>query len=97
MKRHEFLDWADQYLKGELTTEDRSAFEVYCQEHPEYAALLEEHTSFLNLWKDTEERKKFHSSLVQKGKKIKSNIRPIPIQKLPDQHEYSREDDASRK
>ncbi len=73
MKRHEFLDWADQYLKGELTTEDRSAFEVYCQEHPEYAALLEEHTSFLNLWKDTEERKKFHSSLVQKGKKIKSN------------------------
>ncbi len=82
MRRHEFLDWADQYMRGELSKEDQIAFEEYCKEHPEAAVLLEEHTTFLTLWKDTEERKAFQLSLVKEGKNVKSNASLFSSQKI---------------
>src|SRR5690606_4649119 len=82
MRRHEFLDWADQYMREELSKEDRIAFEEYCKEHPEAAVLLEEHITFLTLWKDTEERKAFQLSLVKEGKNVKSNPSLFSSQKI---------------
>ncbi|NGM62803.1 trypsin-like peptidase domain-containing protein [Sphingobacterium sp. SGG-5] len=82
MRRQDFLDWADQYMRGELSKEDQIAFEEYCKEHPEITVLLEEHTSFLKLWKDTEERKALRLALAKEGKNIKSNSSLFSSQKI---------------
>src|SRR5690606_5286637 len=82
MRRQDFLDWADQYMRGELSKEDQIAFEEYCKEHPEITVLLEEHTSFLKLWKDTEERKALRLALAKEGKDIKSNSSRFSGQKI---------------
>ncbi len=73
MGRQEFLDWADQYLRDELTNEDKAAFEMYCRNHPEYATLLDEHVSFLAIWQESEKRKAFNKSLVAESKNIQSS------------------------
>ncbi|HMR20170.1 MAG TPA: serine protease [Sphingobacterium sp.] len=72
MRREEFLDWADQYLRGELEAQDILAFEKFCEENSGYAEILEQHRSFLEVWKRTERRKVFQSALIAEGK----NIRP---------------------
>jgi len=73
MGRQEFLDWADQYLRNELTSDEKTAFESYCQAHPEYADVLDEHISFLTTWQDAEKRKVFNQTLVEEGEKIQSS------------------------
>lgn len=67
MRREDFLDWADQYLRGELNTAETVAFEKFCEEHSAYADILEEHKLFLGLWKDTEEREAFRAKLKSEG------------------------------
>src|SRR5690606_13638575 len=67
MRREDFLDWADQYLRGELSTEEVMAFENFCAAHNEYADIFEEHKLFLGLWKDTEEREAFRNKLKAEG------------------------------
>ena len=47
MQRHNFIEWADQYLRGELEPIDVQAFEDFCQSNPEYAQIFEEHKTFL--------------------------------------------------
>jgi S1-C subfamily serine protease len=70
MRRDEFLDWADQYLKGELQGEDTLVFERFCEMNPEYAEIFEQHKSFLDLWKDAEKRKAFRSTLIAEGEQL---------------------------
>lgn len=70
MRREEFLDWADQYLRGELQAEDALAFERFCDENTEYGAILKEHKSFIQLWKETEKRKIFRSTLIEESQTI---------------------------
>ncbi len=47
MSEHDFLDLADRYLRNELTDEQRTAFEAYCQQHPDEGVRLEEHRQFI--------------------------------------------------
>ncbi len=59
MQRHDFINWADQYLQGELDSNDRAAFEAFCAANPEFATILEEHKSFISLLKETEAKNNF--------------------------------------
>lgn len=68
MRRDEFLDWADQYLRGDLQAEDALAFEKFCETNHEYTEILEQHISFLEVWKDTEKRNSFQTALITEGK-----------------------------
>ncbi|WP_028295621.1 S1C family serine protease [Olivibacter sitiensis] len=43
----EFLEWADAYLKGELSQREQIEFERYCNDTPYAQTQLEEHRSFL--------------------------------------------------
>lgn len=68
MQRHKFIEWADQYLRGELHAEEAKAFLDFCEAHPEYADILEEHQSFLQDIKAFEARRAFKANLIEKGK-----------------------------
>lgn len=59
MQRHDFINWADQYLQGELDSNDRAEFEAFCAANPEFATILEEHKSFISLLKETEAKNNF--------------------------------------
>ncbi|GGH29227.1 trypsin-like peptidase domain-containing protein [Sphingobacterium alkalisoli] len=67
MRRNEFIDWADQYLRGELSAGDRFAFEKFCQDYPEFQQIFEEHRRFISSWKETEQRRMFKMSLQQES------------------------------
>jgi len=72
MQRHEFINWADQYLRGELSQDEVNSFELFCLKNPEFAELLDQHTSFLDNWKETEQRNSFKNSLILEGKNTES-------------------------
>lgn len=67
MRRNEFIDWADQYLRGELSEDDRFAFEKFCQDYPEFHQIFEEHGKFISSWKENEQRRLFKKSLQQES------------------------------
>lgn len=67
MQRHDFIEWADQYLRGELTAEDSIAFESFCRTEPGYAELFEQHRSFVQDLKKNEMRHAFQQSLMAEG------------------------------
>lgn len=77
MQRHDFINWADQYLKGELNADEVLSFENFCLQNPEYTALLNQHTAFLNQWKETEKRNSFKEALIKESR----NVEPIQVQK----------------
>lgn len=70
MQRHEFINWADQYLRGELPHDEASAFELFCQQNPEYTELLDQHSSFLNQWQATEQHNAFKKALLEEGELV---------------------------
>ena len=63
MQRHDFINWADQYLRGELDADDRAAFEAFCAANPEFASILEEQRDFIDLLNQTEAKNNFLNSL----------------------------------
>ncbi|MFZ4863630.1 S1C family serine protease [Sphingobacterium sp. Mn56C] len=71
MQRHDFINWADQYLRGELDRNDAVAFENFCQESEEYKQLFEAHQAFLEELKLAEKRNAFKSALQQEAAKTK--------------------------
>lgn len=64
MQRHNFIDWADQYLQGDLVKEDAMSFENFCASNPDYAEIFEEHKSFVQSLQKTELRNVFQQALV---------------------------------
>ncbi|MBD1428905.1 trypsin-like peptidase domain-containing protein [Sphingobacterium sp. DN04309] len=70
MQRHNFIEWADQYLRGELEPIDVQAFEDFCQSNPEYAQIFEEHKTFLKTFKDNESRNLFKAALGEGAEKV---------------------------
>lgn len=78
MQRHNFIDWADQYLRGELVQDDAIAFENFCTSNPEYAELFEQHKNFVQDWQKTELRNAFQQALITEGDKFKQeNNNPV--------------------
>lgn len=73
MQRHEFINWADQYLKNELNQDEVAAFEKYCQDFPDFATLLDQHVAFLNQWQETEKHNSFKNALLEEG----NNLEPM--------------------
>lgn len=67
MQRNEFIDWADQYLRGELAPEDRFAFEQFCQLHPKYSAIFDEHQLFIQLMEENKQHSLFQQALQRES------------------------------
>ncbi|HLS96704.1 MAG TPA: serine protease [Sphingobacterium sp.] len=65
LNQQEFIEWADAYLRGELSDEQRVWFEGYCKEHPDEATKFEEHAAFLSTFKTAEARLDFKKSLSE--------------------------------
>jgi len=86
--KQEFINWADNYLRKELTEEESVEFEQFCQNHPSYLSFFEEHKTFLSLFKDTEDRKQFLHYLSDAENKYFENVqnkkRKTPIIRLWD-------------
>lgn len=83
MTKQEFLDWADDYLQKRLDESERLEFEDFCHTHPDYLSIFEDHKVFLEIFKNSEERKEFIAHLRQaentyfKEEKTKSNNTPL--------------------
>lgn len=73
MQKQDFIDWADQYLRGELLQEDALAFENFCKTNPEYAELFGQHRSFVQTWQKAETRKAFQQVLASESDKFNSD------------------------
>lgn len=82
MQRHEFINWADQYLRGELPEDEASTFESFCNQNPDFAELLEQHTLFLNEWKETENLNALKKALAEESKKIETPSIEKPNSKI---------------
>lgn len=65
MQRHDFINWADQYLRNELNIDEAKAFEDFCDLNPVYAEILDQHISFLKDWQATEKRNNFKKALLE--------------------------------
>lgn len=70
MQRDKFINWADQYLRNELSEEEIRSFENFCQQNPDYSEILDEHITFLNQWQETEKRNEFKGILLEEGVKV---------------------------
>lgn len=70
MQKHEFINWADQYLRGDLTADEVASFETFCHDNPEYTEILNQHSSFLDQWQETERHNAFKNALIQEGENI---------------------------
>lgn len=72
MQRHEFINWADQYLKGELNQTEADAFELFCLQNPDNTELFEQHKNFIQTLKTTEKLNAFKEALHVEAKSISS-------------------------
>lgn len=77
MQRHNFIEWADQYLRNELHNEDALAFEQFCASNPEFAELFDQHKAFIQNWKEAEERNLFKQTLIAEADKFESESHPL--------------------
>jgi len=68
MNQKEFFELADQYLRGELSAEEKAAFESFCADQPSYAAQLQQHREFVANMKETSQRLDFKNALAQSAK-----------------------------
>lgn len=63
LSQQEFIEWADLYLRGELSRDEQIKFEEYCAEQPQHADQFAQHKSFLADLKKTEARINFKKNL----------------------------------
>jgi len=64
LNQQEFIDWADLYLRNELTAADRQRFELFCAENPSYEESFAQHKSFLADYRQAQERLDFKAVLT---------------------------------
>ena len=70
MQRHQFIEWADQYLRGELDSTEAKAFEDLCASNPSFNEIFEEHKSFLEQIVHAEKRNDFQQYLTDFSKNV---------------------------
>lgn len=68
LSQQEFIEWADSYLRGDLSREGKQHFEAYCTEHPLYAEKFEEHKRFVSNFNQTHARLAFKKNLADTAK-----------------------------
>lgn len=73
IKNHEFLDWADRYLRNELSRVESLEFEQFCKDNPSYQETFNKHTSFIQNLKTTENRSHFKKHLEKEAQFYHSN------------------------
>jgi len=79
LSQQEFIEWADAYLRGELSSEDRLQFEAYCVANPEKAELFTQHKAFVAAMNKTEARANFKHNL----NKVAQNYHKAHTPKTP--------------
>ena len=65
MKEKDFLELADRYLNGELTTSERVEFENRCEQDEKLNALFLSHKYFISTLKENHKRAEVKASLAQ--------------------------------
>ncbi len=65
LSHQEFTTWADRYLRGELSPEEKSSFEKYCVDNPSYATIFAEHKALIQTLRQTEARMAFKKNLAK--------------------------------
>lgn len=65
LNQQEFIEWADAYLREELSPEDRLQFETACATDPKKAELFAQHKAFLATMKKVESRANFKHNLEE--------------------------------
>jgi len=65
MSQQEFFELADKYLREELNTVEKEAFEIFCAENPSYATQFSSHTSFLTKMQEAAQRRQVKNTLLQ--------------------------------
>ncbi|OYD45804.1 serine protease [Sphingobacterium cellulitidis] len=65
MRQQEFFELADRYLNGEMSLEERTSFEVLCEQDQELNAQFLSHAEFVDTMKRHESRAEFKHQLEQ--------------------------------
>ncbi|SMG49596.1 S1C family serine protease [Sphingobacterium psychroaquaticum] len=76
LSQQEFIDWADLYLRKELTPEDNERFESFCAENPPYRARFEEHKSLIENIQVTADRLAFKATLQSAAEAFHQEEKP---------------------
>jgi serine protease Do len=82
LNQQEFIEWADAYLRGELSQEDQLRFETYCAETPAKAELFAQHKAFLTTMKRAESRSNFKRNLQHVAQDYHKTHNPKPTTKV---------------
>lgn len=65
LNEQDFLEWADAYLREELSEEEKRQFEAYCEAKPVQKELLEWHQTFVGDLKKADARVNFQRDLIR--------------------------------
>lgn len=68
LNEQHFLEWADAYLRKELSEDEKRQFEAYCEAHPEQAESLSWHRAFVGDMRKANARAQFKHDLVRIGR-----------------------------
>lgn len=79
MSEHDFIDWADRYLRNELPAEERAAFESYCAGNPDAAKQLDAHRQFVARLEKHARR----AAVKRQLREAKPAGRPVPARGEP--------------
>jgi len=63
LSQRAFLDWADRYLRHELTAEEASRFEGFCRENLDADHLFRQHGEFVHTFSQVDARARFKRAL----------------------------------
>lgn len=90
LSQQDFIEWADAYLREELSQGEREQFEAYCTTYPEDAAILASHRIFVDHMKRADGRKSFYRQMqdiakdYHKENPLKTTVKPTRIISLWD-------------
>ena len=82
LNQQAFIEWADAYLRDELSQEDRRRFETYCTENPAHAEVFAQHKAFLTTMVKAEARSEFKRNLQDVAQDYHEAHRPKPATKV---------------
>jgi len=82
LNEQDFLDWADAYLREELSEEEKRQFEAYCEANLVHKELLEWHRTFVGDLKKADARANFKRDLIRIGQGYGKSYQPKSTTKV---------------
>ena len=76
VNQQEFINWADAYLRDELSEDERLRFEQYCAANPEREQLFSEHAAFIQQLKAHVAQQQFKTQLTEVAEDYQDTASP---------------------